>query len=179
MNTPQYRINHQIRAQQVRLLRNDNTQIGVVSLSEALSQARETGVDAVEIAAHADPPVVKLIDYKKFLYQLSKKLQAERATAKKSELKEIRLTPFMAQNDFDTRINRGREFLSESHKLRVTVKFVGRQLTHREFGDQMWQKAVSALSDISATDQQPKWVGRQYIGTLTPVKKTKKNETEN
>ncbi len=173
MSTPQYRINHQIHAEQVRLLREDNTQIGVVALTEALSQAKSLGVDAVEIAPMANPPVVKLVDFKKFVYQLAKKERASKAQTKKVDIKEIRLTPFMADNDFQTRMNRGQEFLDEGHKLRITVKFSGRQLSHKEFGDQVFQKAVEFLKDSAAIDQTPKWIGRQFIGTLTPVKKTK------
>lgn len=114
MNTPSYRINHQIQAKEVRLLREDGTQVGVVSLPEALSQAHELGVDAVEIAPLAVPPVVKLIDYKKLKYQLSKKEQAAKSAAKKVDLKEIRLTPFMAENDFQTRLNREKNFLPKA-----------------------------------------------------------------
>lgn len=171
MSTQHYRINHQIRASEVRLLREDGTQIGVVPLAVALSQAKTAGVDAVEIAPMAAPPVVKLINYKKLLYQLAKKEQAAKATAKKVDLKEIRLTPFMAQNDFQVKINRGREFLTGGHKLRICVKFVGRQLSHKEFADVIWQKALASLSDLATVDQAPKWLGKQYIGTLTPAKK--------
>lgn len=165
------RINHQIKSAEVRLLREDGTQVGVVPLAEALSQANAAGVDAVEIAPMATPPVVKLIDYKKYLYQLSKKEQAAKASQKKVDLKEIRLTPFMAQNDFEVKINRGRGFLAEGHKLRVTVKFVGRQLTHKEFGDQVMQRVYQALIDQATVDQPAKWIGRQYMSTLTPVRK--------
>lgn len=171
MSTPYYRINTQIRANEVRLLREDGTQVGVVPLSEALLQAKAAGIDAVEIAPTAVPPVVKLVDYKKFLYQLAKKERAAKSGIKKVDLKEIRLTPFMADNDFQTRIKRGVEFLSAGHKLRVTVKFVGRQLSHKEFGDQMFQKAVLAFADLATVDQAPKWIGKQYMGTLSPVKK--------
>lgn len=171
MSTPSYRINSRISAKEVRLLREDGTQVGVVPLSEALSQAKSAGVDAVEVAPTAMPPVVKLVDYKKFLYQLAKKERLAKASIKKIELKEIRLTPFMGENDFQVRINWGRNFLEDGNPLKVSVKFYGRQLAHREFGDQMFSKTVSALSDIARVDQSPKWVGRQYIGTLVPVKK--------
>ncbi|KKU03189.1 MAG: Translation initiation factor IF-3 [Candidatus Amesbacteria bacterium GW2011_GWB1_47_26] len=173
MSTTHYRTNAQIQAKEVRLLREDGTQVGVVAREEALSQAKTAGVDAVEIAPLAVPPVVKLIDYKKFQYQLSKKERAAKSTQKKVDLKEIRLTPFMAENDFSVKINRGREFLTDGHKLRVAVKFVGRQLGHKEFGDKIMQRAFQLLSDISAVDQQPKWFGRQYIATLSPIKNAK------
>lgn len=171
MSTPQFRINHQIPASSVRLLREDGTQVGVVAKDEALLQAKTAGVDLVEVAPHATPPVVKLIDYKKFLYQLAKKARQDKAATKRTDLKEIRLTPFMAQNDFATRLRQGREFLTQGRKLKLSVKFVGRQLTHKEFADIMWNKAVSALSDTAAIDQPPKWLGKIYCGTLTPAKK--------
>lgn len=171
MTTLSYRINHQIRATEVRLLREDGTQVGVVSLAEALSQAKTLEVDAVEIAPLAVPPVVKLIDYKKLLYQLAKKEQASKSAAKKVDLKEIRLTPFMAENDFQVKLNRGKKFLTEGHKLRINVKFVGRQLSHREFGPQMMEKASTALSDLSVVEQPGKWFGKQYQATLSPIKK--------
>ncbi|OGC92040.1 translation initiation factor IF-3 [Candidatus Amesbacteria bacterium RIFCSPHIGHO2_02_FULL_47_9] len=178
MSTQSFRVNHQISAKQVRLLREDGTQIGVVSRDEALSQGRESGLDAVEIAPMASPPVVKLIDYKKFLYQLAKKERESKASQKKVDLKEVRLTPFMAENDFQVKINRAREFLTDGHKLRVTIKFVGRQLTHREFGPQLMDKTIAALADMSAVDQTGKWFGKQFQATLTPVKKTKPRSNE-
>ncbi len=173
MSTPKYRVNQQIQAKEVRLLREDGTQVGVVSIDEALAQAREAGVDAVEVAPMAVPPVVKLIDYKKFQYQLSKKEQAAKKSQKNVDIKEVRLTPFMAENDFSVKMNRGREFLGEGHKLRIAIKFVGRQLGHKEFGDQVMQKAFESLFDIAGVDQQPKWMGKQYIATLTPIKNGK------
>ena len=179
MSTPGYRINHQVTAKELRLLREDGTQVGVVTKEVALSQAQELKVDLVEIAPRAVPPVAKLIDYKKFLYQQSKKEQAAKSAAKKVELKEIRLTPFIAQNDFDTRVRHAREFLQEGNKVRVTVKFVGRQLTHREFGSQTMDRVVEALADTAAIDQPGKWMGKQFMATFTPVKKTKNVQTEN
>jgi translation initiation factor IF-3 len=171
VNTSFYRINFQIQAKEVRLLSKDGTQIGVVTRDEALAQAKLAGTDAVEIAPNAKPPVVKLIDYKKFKYQLAKKEQAAKASSKKVDLKEIRLTPFMAENDFQVKITKGRSFLTDGHKVRINVKFVGRQLTHREFGDQMMQKAFASLYDIATVDQPPKWLGKQYMATITPIKK--------
>lgn len=171
MSTVQYRTNNQIQAKEVRLLREDGTQFGVVSKETALEEAKKINVDAVEIAPMANPPVVKLIDFKKFKYQLAKKEQAAKASQKKVDLKEIRLTPFMAENDFQVKINRAKEFLSDGHKVRVTVKFTGRQLSKKEFGGQIMDRAFNALSDISVVDQPAKWVGRQLIATISPTKK--------
>lgn len=157
----------------MRLLREDGTQVGIVPLSEALSQAQTAEVDLVEIAPQAMPPVAKMIDYKKLLYQLAKKDRESQKNQKKIELKEVRLTPYIAQNDFDTRMKRAREWLSDGNKVRLTVKFVGRQLGHREFGQQLIARSLQALEDVAAIDQEPKWVGRQFMGTITPVKKIK------
>lgn len=171
MSTIQYRINSQIQAKEVRLLREDGTQVGVVTREQVLEEAKKLNVDAVEIAPMAVPPVVKLIDYKKFKYQLAKKEQVAKASQKKVDLKEIRLTPFMAENDFQVKVNRAKGFLADGHKVRVTVKFMGRQLSKKEFGGQMMDRAYTALSDISIIDQQAKWVGRQLIATISPTKK--------
>ncbi|MDO8487771.1 MAG: translation initiation factor IF-3 [bacterium] len=170
MSTPGYRINHQIQAKELRVLRDDGTQIGVLTRENALSQAHEAGVDLVEIAPQAVPPVAKLIDYKKLMYQLAKKEQAAKSAAKKVDLKEVRLTPFMAQNDFDHRLRQGREFLEEGHKLRINVKFVGRQLTHREFGPQTIARVTESLKDVATIEQAGKWMGKFYIATFTPLK---------
>lgn len=179
MSNLSFRINRQISASEIRLLREDGTQIGVIPLSEALSQAQIDHLDLVEIAPLAKPPVVKLIDYKKFLYQLAKKEKEAKASAKKVDLKEVRLTPFMAQNDFQTRIDRAKEFLEDGHKVKITVKFVGRQLTHKEFGDQMMTRVYAALSESASVDQVARWLGKLYQSTLTPIKKIKKHETKN
>lgn len=170
MSNPSFRINYQISASEVRLLRDDGSQIGVISRDEALSQAKIAGLDLVEVAPLAKPPVVKLIDFKKFLYQLAKKEREQKASAKKVDLKEIRLTPFMAANDFQVKIDRGAGFLKEGHKLRINVKFVGRQLSHKEFADQIMNRAISALAELSVVDQSGKWLGKQYQATLSPVK---------
>ena len=125
------------------------------------------------MAPQAIPPVVKLINYKKLQYQLAKKERAAKVTQKKVDLKEIRLTPFMAENDFSVKSTGVREFLGQGHKLRVTVRFVGRQLGHKEFGGQVMNKATTALADISAVDQPGKWIGRQFVAILTPIKNAK------
>jgi translation initiation factor IF-3 len=166
VSTLKYRINLQIQAKELRVLREDGTQLGVLSKEQAIQEATKSKVDLVEIAPMAVPPVAKLIDYKKFLYQLAKKERESKSSQKKVELKEIRLTPFMARGDFETKILKARNYLIAGDKVRFVIKFVGRQLTHKEFGDQVWQKAVIALSEISKIEQSPKWVGKQYIGAI-------------
>ena len=166
MSTVFYRINNQIQAKELRVLREDGTMLGVLSKEDALVEAKKLNIDLVEVAPQAMPPVAKLIEYTKFKYQLARKERQAKSTQKRTDLKEVRLTPFMASGDFETRMNRAKEFLGNGDKVRITVKFVGRQLTHKEFAETVWQRAVSSLSTVAKIDQLPKWVGKQYIGGL-------------
>ena len=167
----QYRINERIGAAQMRLLDAEGKQIGIFSRQEALQQAKEQELDLVEIAPQAQPPVVKLIDFKKFLYQEAKKKQEEKKKAKVSETKEVRLGPFMGEADLQTMILRTRGFLEEGDKVRLIVKFIGRQVTRPQFGHQILQKVFTALADISKVDREPKLEGKQLIAIISPERK--------
>ncbi|MEK7571415.1 MAG: translation initiation factor IF-3 [Patescibacteria group bacterium] len=176
-----YRINQRIFAGELRILDNEGKQVGVLTRSEALKLAEEQGLDLVEIAPLAKPPVAKIIDFKKFLYQQQKKKREEKRKAKVSETKEVRLGPFMSDNDLQVMIRRGREFLEDGDKLRLVVKFRGRQITRSEFGKQVIQKVIESLSDISKVDREPRLEGKQMVSLLS-VEKGKKHEeskTEN
>jgi translation initiation factor IF-3 len=165
-----YRINQRIFASSLRILDSESKQIGVMSKDEALKLAQEQGLDLVEIAPLAKPPVAKIIDYNKFLYQQEKKKKEEKKKAKTSETKEIRLGPFMSDNDLQVMIRRGREFLEDGHKVRTVVKFRGRQITRPEFGKVTVGKFIEALSDISKVDRDPHFEGKQLISLLSPDK---------
>lgn len=156
----------------------EGKQVGVLSREEALRLAQEQELDLVEIAPAAKPPVAKIIDYNKFLYQQSKKKQEEKKKTKTSETKEIRLGPFMSDNDLQVMIRRGREFLEDGDKVRLVVKFRGRQITRSDFGRQVIQKVVDSLNDISKVDREPKFEGRQMVSLLSPEKGKKVKEDE-
>ena len=173
-----YRINERIFASQLRVLDADGKQVGVLSRFEALKKAKELGVDLVEIAPMANPPVVKIIDFKKFLYQESKKKKEEKKKSKVSETKEIRLGPFMNAHDLGTMIRRGTGFLENNDKVRLIVKFMGRQIAHPEFGQETMQKVIQALAGMSKIERQPHFEGKQLIAILSPEKK-QKNEEKN
>ena len=166
-----YRINDRIFASQLRVLDAEGKQIGVLTRFEALRKARELGVDLVEVAALANPPVVRIIDFKKFLYQESKKKNEEKKRSKVSETKEIRLGPFMNDHDLETMIRRGTGFLEDNNKVRLIVKFMGRQIAHPEFGKEIMQKVVSALSNLSKLEREPHFEGKQLIAILSPERK--------
>ncbi len=166
-----YRTNERIFASTLRVLDNEGKQIGVLSKFEALQKAKELGLDLVEIAPQASPPVAKIIDFNKFLYQEEKKKREEKKKAKVSDTKEVRLGPFMSDNDLSVMAKRAREFLLEGDKVRLVVFFSGRQITHPEFGHQVLDKILKILSDVSKVERERHLEGRKLIILVTPEKK--------
>jgi translation initiation factor IF-3 len=174
-----YRLNERISAPMLRVLDAEGKQVDVMPRQAALALAREQGLDLVEIAAKANPPVVKLIDYKKFLYQEEKKKREEKRKAKVSETKEVRLGPFMSDNDLQVMINRCRDFLEDSDKVKLVVKFKGREMARTDFGRTAILKVIQSVSDISKVDRDPKMEGRQMVAVLSPErKKHEKTQSE-
>lgn len=144
---------------------------------EALFKARQKGLDLVEVAGKANPPVCKIIDFKKFKYQENKKQRQGKKKGIKQTTKGIRFTPFIAVNDFNIRVERAKEFLKEGHRVKLTVKFVGRQITRKQFGYELLEKAKEALKDYGKIGENPKWQGKLLFINLAPIKKqSKKNE---
>lgn len=167
----QFKINERIFAPQVRVLDNEGKQIGIMPTREALEKARELELDLVEITAAANPPVVKMIDFNKFIYQLEKKKAEEKKKAKSSEMKEVRLGPFMGDNDLDTMVKRARTFLEAGDKVKFVVRFSGRQITHPEFGYKILEKAFEKIADIAKIEREPKLEGKQLITFVMPERK--------
>lgn len=173
----QYRINDRIYSATLRVLDAEGKQVGIMGKHEALRLASEQNIDVVEVVPNANPPVVKLIDFQKFLYQEQKKKQEEKRKAKTTETKEIRLGPFMSENDLQVMMRRAREFLNNGDKVRMVLRFRGRQITHPEFGYKMMGKMIEGLSEISKVDREPHLEGHQMVGLLS-VERNKKNEKE-
>lgn len=176
-----YRLNYNITAQTLRVLDQAGKQIGVFSKDEALRRARDQGVDLVEIAPLAKPPVCKIIDFKKFKYLESKKERENRKKAKHVELKQIMLSPFIQKHDLETKGNRAREFLEDGHKLKLVVKFKGRQLGKKEFGFEIINKFIQGLAQVAAVEREAHLEGPMVVATLVPSKKkvSYENETKN
>lgn len=170
-HTVYYRTNERIQALQLRVLDGEGKQIGVLSKFDALTKAREEGLDLVEIAASANPPVAKIIDYKKFLYQQAKKKQEEKRNAKSTETKEVRLGPFMDDHDLQIAANRAQAFLEDGDKVRFVVKFRGRQITRPQFGYEIVNKITSILAPFSKMEREPKLEGKQLIVIVSPERK--------
>ena len=179
-----YRVNERIFALSLRVLDAEGKQIGVLSKFEALEAARSQGLDLVEVAPMAKPPVAKIVDFKKFLYQEEKKKREEKKKTKASETKEVRLGPFMSDNDLGVMTKRAREFLENGDKVRLVVFFAGRQITHPEFGHRVLDKTIADLSDISKVERDRRLEGKKLIILVTPDKKgsgkaVKANEDKN
>ncbi|MAG59812.1 translation initiation factor IF-3 [Candidatus Woesebacteria bacterium] len=172
-----WRTNQNIRAPRLRVIDSENKQLGIFTFEEALKRAQKDGLDLVEIAAKANPPVAKIIDFAKFKYQQEKRERESRRKERRgTDQKEIWLTPFMGDNDYQVRLGRIKEFLGEGHKVRVTVRFKGRQMGHKEFGYKMTKKVVEDTKNTARVDQQPKFLGRQLLMTITPSTESKKEE---
>lgn len=177
-----YRVNERIFANSLRVLDAQGKQIGVMTRSEALDFAKRESLDLVEIAPLAKPPVAKVINFKKLLYQEEKKKREEKKKSKATETKEVRLGPFMNSNDLSVMTKRASGFLKDGNKVRLVVYFSGRQIVHPEFGHEVLNKALDELSNFSKVDRDRRLEGRKLITLLSPDKKgtvTKTNEKEN
>lgn len=172
--TQNWKINHEIRSPEVRVLGEDGKQVGVMKISEAIAYAQKEGIDLVEIAPQATPPVVKAIEFGKFRYQEEKKAREVSKKNKGSELKEIRFTPFIGGADFDTRFRRIEEFLEDSNKVRVVVVFANKQLGAKQSGYDILKKLISGLQGRIVIDMEPKFFGRRLAMVISPYKKSKK-----
>lgn len=171
-----YKTNQYIPQGDVRVIGADEKQVGVMPRDEAIFKARRQGMDLIMVAEKAKPPVVKMIEFSKFKYQQEQKLKEGAKKDKTKDQKEIRFTPFIGQKDFDTRIARIREFLVNGHKVKITVKFTGRQITRKDFGDVVLKKAAAALVEWGTQATEPKLQGKLMWVTFAPQKKVKKNE---
>ena len=154
----------------VRLLDEEGKQIGVVTKLEALQKAKEFDLDVVEIAPNAKPPVAKLIDFKKFKYQEAKKEQESRKSQKNVGVKEIRLRPFISQHDFDTRVNRAKEFLEDGNQVKLSLFFRGREITRKEFGFDVMKRFIAALPSVRVV-REPRLEGKVLASMVVPDKK--------
>ncbi len=173
-----FKINHFIQAPEMRVLDEFGKQLGVMTKAEALAKADELELDVVEVAPSANPPVAKLINFAKFKYQLQQKRQDDKKKTKSVELKEIWFTPFIAKGDFDMRVKKAREYLEGGDKVKLVVKYKGREITRKDFGDAIFAKATQALDDVSKVEIPARLIGKNAFMQLGPVKKKKVTEDD-
>ena len=173
----EHRINHHIRVPQVRLV-GDNVTVGVYPIQEAQRIAQEQGLDLVEISPQADPPVCRVIDYNKFLYDKKKKEKEMKAKAKTSEMKEIRFTPNTDDHDFDFKAKHAESFLKEGNKVKAYVQFKGRAIQFQDRGQLLLLKFAERLADFGQLESMPKLEGKRMLAIFTPKSSKKKVETK-
>src|ERR1700761_6486515 len=173
----EHRTNHMIRVPQVRLV-GDNIEVGVYSIQEAIKMAQEQQLDLVEISPNADPPVCKIIDYNKFLYEKKKKEKEMKAKSKTSEVKEVRFTPNTDDHDFEFKTKHAEKFLKDGDKVKAHVQFKGRAIMFKERGELLLLKFADSLKDVGQLEGLPKMEGKRMLVMFAPKAVTKKKGSE-
>ena len=161
-------INEQIRDREVRLIGEEGEQLGVMSSREAQKLADEAGLDLVKIAPTAKPPVCKIVDYGKYRYEQARKEKEARKKQKTIEIKEIRLSPNIDTNDLNTKINAAKKFLTKGDKVKVTLRFRGREMAHTNLGEKLLMDFADACAEIASMEKNPKLEGRFMAMFLAP-----------
>jgi len=162
------RVNNQIRAASIRLIDHNGAMIGVVSVAEGLKLAEQAGLDLVEISPTATPPVCKVLDYGKYKYEVQKREHEARRKQKVIQIKEIKLRPTIDKHDLEIKMKHTREFLEEGDKVRITLRFRGREMDHTNLGFQVIERVQEALKDCAKIEQFPKMEGKQIVMTVGP-----------
>lgn len=168
------RVNGKIRAREVRVIGVDNSQLGVIPLAEALNLARTHAVDLVEIAPNATPPVCRLVDFGKYRYELSKKEKESKKHQHANKVKEIQLSPKIDPHDLGVKVMHGVEFLCDEMKVKLTLKFRGREMAHKEYGFQVIDKFLKEILPWGTPDSPPKLIGKGINVMLSPLPRNKR-----
>ncbi len=166
MNGP--RFNEFISAPKVRVIDENGENLGVMFTREAIEQAAEVGLDLVEISPNADPPVAKFLDIGKFKYEAQKKANLARKNQKTQEIKEIKMRPNIDDHDYDTKMKAIQKFLGEGDKVKVTLRFRGRELAHGQLGMQLLQRVQADTNEAAKVEQHPRMEGRQMLMVIAP-----------
>lgn len=168
------RINDQIQSSQVRLIDVDGNQVGVVSLAEAREAAAAKELDLVEISPDAEPPVCRVMDYGRHLFELKQKQKESRKKQRQVQIKEIKFRPGTDSGDYEVKLRSLRRFLEDGDKAKITVRFRGRELAHQELGLQLLERVEADLADLGSVEQHPGMEGRQMVMVISPGVKKKK-----
>ena len=168
-------VNHEIKAREVRLIGPDGKQLGIMPLKEALRHAQEAQLDLVKVASNAKPPVCKITDFGKYKYEQSKREKEARKNQKVINIKEIRMNPTIDEHDFQVRLKNTLKFLKEGNKVKVSIRFRGRQMTHTQLGEEVLNKMIELTQELGVVEKPPKMEGRNMVMVLSP-KQTKTKE---
>ncbi|WP_367375999.1 translation initiation factor IF-3 [Lentilactobacillus kefiri] len=168
-------VNDGIRAREVRLIGANGDQLGVKSKSQALQLAEDADLDLVLVAPKAKPPVAKILDYGKYRFEMQKKERESRKKQKVISVKEVRLSPTIDVNDFNTKLKNAKKFLAKGEKVRVSIRFKGRAITHKDIGRKVLDRMAAETADVAAVTQHPKMDGRSMFLMLSPKIQIKNN----
>ncbi|RMH37966.1 MAG: translation initiation factor IF-3 [Gammaproteobacteria bacterium] len=167
----EHRLNEEINVPEVRLIGADGEQIGIVDIQTALDRAEEEGLDLVEISPQAQPPVCRLMDYGKFLFERNKQKAAAKKKQKQIQVKEIKFRPNTDIGDYNVKLRNIKRFLEDGDKVKVTVRFRGREMAHQELGKQLLERVQADCEELGTVEAFPKMEGRQMIMVISPKKK--------
>jgi len=163
------RTNNRINSPEVQVISSDGDNLGIIKTNDAISRAKEEGLDLIEIAPNANPPVCKIMDMGKFKYDQQKKASKAKKNQKKIELKEIKLRPVTGIHDYTFKIKNAQKFLSKGDKVKFTVKFKGRELQHTHLGNKLMDKIIQDMQNIGKVELHPKFDGKQMIMVIQPI----------
>ncbi|MCO5054460.1 translation initiation factor IF-3 [Thermomonas sp.] len=170
-DTKQNRRNHEIRVPRVRVIGSNGEMIGVLSRDEALSMAEDEELDLVEIQPNADPPVCKIMDFGKFKFEQQKKANEAKKKTRQVEIKEVKFRPVTDEGDYQIKMRKMREFLAEGDKIKVNIRFRGREMSHQELGREMAARIEADLGEEILIESRPRLEGRQMVMMIAPKKK--------
>ena len=173
ISTKELLINEEIRAEKVRVIGSDGSQLGIMSRNDALANAYDAGLDLVEMSPNADPPVCKVMDYGKFLFEKTKKEKESKKKRTTVEVKEIKFSCRIDKHDFETKINHAKRFLGDGNKVKVTIVFSGREMNHTDRGYDLMTSIKEALVDIGGAEKAPSLDGRFMTLVISPKKEEK------
>ena len=162
------RINEEIRVREVHLITHDGSNKGTVPIAAALAAAQEVGLDLVEISPNASPPIVKILDYGKYKYQEQKKAAEARKKQKTVEIKEIKMRPNIDTHDYEVKMKSVRRFFEEGDKVKITLRFRGREMAHQDIGAKLLERVKNEMADVSKVESEPMLEGRQMIMVMAP-----------
>ena len=166
-------INNRIRAKEVRLIGEDGSQLGIKATRDAIEMAENANLDVVLVAPNAKPPVARIMDYGKYKYEQQKKDKEARKKQKVINLKEIRLSPTIEEHDFNTKLGHAKKFLAKEDKVKVSIRFKGRAITHKEIGRKVLERFAEALKEDGQIEQRPKMEGRSMFLVVAPLAENK------
>nr|WP_292356046.1 MULTISPECIES: translation initiation factor IF-3 [unclassified Methylophaga] len=171
MATDQKRLNSEITAREIRVTDANGEQLGIISLAKALELAEEAELDLVEIAPQAEPPVCRIMDYGKYVFEANKQKAIAKKKQKQIQVKEIKFRPGTEEGDYQVKLRNLTRFLEEGNKTKVSLRFRGREMAHQELGLKLLERVADDLKDLSVIEQHPKKEGRQMIMVLAPSNK--------